>query len=64
MAAETVSQLGDVLVKSQDRAAAQKAVATTRIGKISVARGSDGLNIEISKLSPAGTRAGDCGQQQ
>jgi type IV pilus assembly protein PilQ len=52
MAAETVSQLGDVLVKSQDRAAAQKAVATTRIGKISVARGSDGLNIEISGSGP------------
>ena len=51
MAAETVSQLGDVLVKSQDNAA-QKPGATTRIGKISVARGSDGLNIEISGSGP------------
>jgi type IV pilus assembly protein PilQ len=53
MAAGTVSQLGDVLVTNQDSAAtAQKAGATTRIGKISVARGSDGLNIEISGSGP------------
>jgi type IV pilus assembly protein PilQ len=52
MAADTVSQLGGVLVKNQDSAAAQRAGATTRIGKISVARGSDGLNIEISGSGP------------
>jgi type IV pilus assembly protein PilQ len=53
MAAGTVSQLGDVLVTNQDSAAAaQKAGATTRIGKISVARGRDGLNIEISGSGP------------
>ena len=52
MAADTVSQLGGVLVKNQDSAAAQRTGATTRIGKISVARGSDGLNIEISGSGP------------
>jgi type IV pilus assembly protein PilQ len=51
MAADTVSQPGDVLVKNQDSAAAQKVVAT-RIGKVSVARESDGLNIEISGSGP------------
>src|SRR6476659_5082929 len=52
MAAETVSQPGDVQVKSQDSAAAPKAGAATRIGKVSVARESDGLNIEISGSGP------------
>ncbi len=52
MAADTVSQSGDVLVTSQNSAAAQKPGATTRIGKISVARGGDGLNIEISGSGP------------
>jgi type IV pilus assembly protein PilQ len=52
MAAETVSQLGDVQVKNQNGAAAQRAGVTTRIGKISVARGGDGLNIEISGSGP------------
>jgi type IV pilus secretin PilQ/predicted competence protein len=52
MAADTVSQPGGVRVKNQDSAAAQRAGATTRIGKISVARGSDGLNIEISGSGP------------
>ena len=52
MAADTVSQLGDVQVKNQNGAAAQKAGVTTRIGKISVARGGDGLNIEISGSGP------------
>ena len=52
MAADTVSQSGDVLVKSQNSAAAQKPGATTRISKISVARGGDGLNIEISGSGP------------
>jgi len=52
MAADTVSQLGDVQVKNQNGAAAPRAGATTRIGKISVARGSDGLNIEISGSGP------------
>src|SRR5712671_6150048 len=52
MAADTVSQPGGVLVKNQDNAAAPRAGATTRIGKISVARGSDGLNIEISGSGP------------
>lgn len=52
MAADTVSQPGDVQVKNQNGAAAQKAGITTRIGKISVARGGDGLNIEISGSGP------------
>jgi type IV pilus assembly protein PilQ len=52
MAADTVSQLGDVQVKSQNSAAAPRTGATTRIGKISVARGGDGLNIEISGSGP------------
>jgi type IV pilus assembly protein PilQ len=52
MATDTVSQLGDVQVTSQNSAAAQKPGATTRIGKISVARGGDGLNIEISGSGP------------
>ena len=52
MAADTVSQPGDVQVKNQNSAAAQKPGATTRIGKISVARGGDGLNIEISGSGP------------
>jgi type IV pilus secretin PilQ/predicted competence protein len=52
MAADTVSQSGDVLVANQNSAAAQKPGATTRIGKISVARGGDGLNIEISGSGP------------
>src|SRR6267154_343575 len=52
MAADTVSKPGGVLVKYQDNAAAPRAGATTRIGKISVARGSDGLNIEISGSGP------------
>ena len=52
MAADTVSQSGDVQVTNQNSAAAQKAGATTRIGKISVARGGDGLNIEISGSGP------------
>ena len=52
MAADTVSQLGDVQVKNQNNAAAPRAGATTRIGKISVARGGDGLNIEISGSGP------------
>ena len=52
MAADTVSQSGDVLVKNQNSAAAQKPGATTRISKISVARGGDGLNIEISGSGP------------
>jgi type IV pilus secretin PilQ/predicted competence protein len=56
MAADTVSQLGDVQVKNQNGAAAQKAGATTRIGKISVARGGDGLNIEISGSGPMTAR--------
>ena len=52
MAADTVSQPSDVQVKDQNGAAAQKPGATTRIGKISVARGGDGLNIEISGSGP------------
>ena len=52
MAADTVSQPADVQVKNQNNAAAPKAGATTRIGKISVARGGDGLNIEISGSGP------------
>src|SRR5258707_12602338 len=52
MAADTVSQPSDVVVKNQNSAAAQKPGATTRIGKISVARGGDGLNIEISGSGP------------
>src|SRR6478672_6546485 len=56
MAAETVSQPGDVQVKSQDSAAAPKAGAATRIGKVSVARESDGLNIEISGSGPMTAR--------
>jgi type IV pilus assembly protein PilQ len=52
MAADTVSQSGEVLVTNQNSAAAQKSGATTRIGKISVARGGDGLNIEISGSGP------------
>jgi len=56
MAADTVSQPGDVQVKTQNSAAAPRAGATTRIGKISVARGSDGLNIEISGSGPMTAR--------
>ncbi len=56
MAADTVSQPGDVLVKNQDNAAAPRTAATTRIGKVSVARGSDGLNIEISGSGPMTAR--------
>ena len=56
MAADTVSQLGDVQVKNQNGAAAQKAGVTTSIGKISVARGGDGLNIEISGSGPMTAR--------
>jgi type IV pilus assembly protein PilQ len=56
MAADTVSQPSDVLVKSQNSAAAQKPGATTRIGKISVARGGDGLNIEICGSGPMTAR--------
>lgn len=56
MAADTVSQPGDVQVKSQNSAAAPRAGATTRIGKISVARGGDGLNIEISGSGPMTAR--------
>ena len=56
MAADTVSQLGDVQVKNQNSAAAPRAGATTRIGKISVARGGDGLNIEISGSGPMTAR--------
>jgi type IV pilus assembly protein PilQ len=56
LAADTVSQLGDVQVKNQNSAAAPQAGATTRIGKISVARGSDGLNIEISGSGPMTAR--------
>jgi type IV pilus secretin PilQ/predicted competence protein len=56
MAADTVSQPGDVQVKNQNSAAAPKAGATTRIGKVSVARGGDGLNIEISGSGPMTAR--------
>jgi len=56
MAADTVSPLGDVQVKNQNSAAAPRAGATTRIGKISVARGGDGLNIEISGSAPMTAR--------
>jgi type IV pilus assembly protein PilQ len=56
MAADTVSQSGDVLATNQNNAAAQKPGATTRIGKISVARGGDGLNIEISGSGPMTAR--------
>jgi type IV pilus assembly protein PilQ len=56
MAADTVSQLGDVEVKNQNNAAAPRAGATTRIGKISVARGGDGLNIEINGSGPMTAR--------
>ena len=56
MAADTVSQLGDVQVKNQNSAAAPRTGATTRIGKISVARGGDGLNIEISGSGPMTAR--------
>jgi type IV pilus secretin PilQ/predicted competence protein len=56
MAADTVSQLGDVQVKNQNSAAAPRAGATTRIGKISVARGGDGLNIEINGSGPMTAR--------
>jgi type IV pilus assembly protein PilQ len=56
MAADTVSQPGGVLVKNQDNAAAPGTGATTRIGKVSVARGSDGLNIEISGSGPMTAR--------
>jgi type IV pilus assembly protein PilQ len=56
MAADTVSQPGGILVKNQDNAAAQGTGTTTRIGKVSVARGSDGLNIEISGSGPMTAR--------
>jgi type IV pilus assembly protein PilQ len=56
MAADTVSQLGEVQVKNQNNAAAPRAGATTRIGKISVARGGDGLNIEINGSGPMTAR--------
>ncbi|HWS16753.1 MAG TPA: type IV pilus secretin PilQ [Candidatus Elarobacter sp.] len=56
MAADTVSQPGGVLVKNQDNAAAQGTGTTTRIGKVSIARGSDGLNIEISGSGPMTAR--------
>jgi type IV pilus assembly protein PilQ len=56
MAADTVSPLGDVQVKNQNSAAAPQAGATTRIGKISVARGGDALNIEISGSAPMTAR--------
>ena len=56
MAADTVSQLGDVQVKNPNSAAAPRAGAATRIGKVSVARGSDGLNIEISGSGPMTAR--------
>ena len=56
MAADTVSQLGEVQVKNQNNAAAPRAGATTRISKISVARGGDGLNIEINGSSPMTAR--------
>ncbi len=52
MAADTVSQSGNVQVMNQNSAVAQKSGTTTRIGKISVARGGDGLNIEISGSGP------------
>ncbi|MGB8131305.1 MAG: type IV pilus secretin PilQ [Candidatus Angelobacter sp.] len=52
MAADTVSQPADIQVKNQNSAAAPRAGATTRIGKISVARDGDGLNIEISGSGP------------
>ncbi|MGC2741612.1 MAG: type IV pilus secretin PilQ [Candidatus Angelobacter sp.] len=52
MAAGTVSQPADVQVKNQNNAAATKAGAATRVGKISVIRGGDGLNIEISGSGP------------
>jgi type IV pilus secretin PilQ/predicted competence protein len=51
LAADTVSQPGDVQVKNQN-SAAPRAGATTRIGKVSVARSGDGLNIEISGSGP------------
>jgi type IV pilus secretin PilQ/predicted competence protein len=56
MAADTVSQLGEVQVKNQNNAAAPRAGATTRISKISVARGGDGLNIEINGSGPMTAR--------
>jgi hypothetical protein len=52
MAADTVSQPADVQVKNQNNAAAPKAGAATRVGKISVVREGDGLNIEISGSGP------------
>jgi type IV pilus secretin PilQ/predicted competence protein len=52
MAADTVSQPADIQVKNQNSAAASRVGATTRIGKISVARDGDGLNIEISGSGP------------
>jgi type IV pilus secretin PilQ/predicted competence protein len=52
MAADTVSQPADIQVKNQNSAAAPRAGATTHIGKISVARDGDGLNIEISGSGP------------
>ena len=52
MAADTISQPADIQVKNQNSAAAPRAGATTRIGKISVARDGDGLNIEISGSGP------------
>jgi type IV pilus assembly protein PilQ len=56
MAADTVSQPADVQVKNQNNAAAPKAGAATRVGKISVVRGGDGLNIEISGSGPMTAR--------
>jgi type IV pilus assembly protein PilQ len=55
LAADTVSQPGDVQVKNQN-SAAPRTGATTRIGKISVVRGGDGLNIEISGSGPMTAR--------
>src|SRR5579864_7833709 len=57
MAAATVSQLGDVQAKSQDGAAVVATATThkaaaTRIRDVSVARGSDALNIEINGSGP------------
>jgi type IV pilus assembly protein PilQ len=56
MAADSVSQPADIQVKNQNSAAAPRAGATTRIGKISVAREGDGLNIEISGSGPMTAR--------
>src|ERR1041384_2441697 len=55
LAADAVSQPGDVQVKNQN-SAAPRAGATTRIGKVSVARSGDGLNIEISGSGPMTAR--------